>query len=356
MPLTFDGNRVMPEICTEYRRVCARFITCLPRSSAAIWAMGLAGGLVVCTATHAADESAPVPAGLQVVEQDQGWKVLENGKPILFYQTAPKASPRETHRRADYVHPLWSLDGDVLTEDFPADHLHHRGVFWAWHQIVVGNQHAGDGWSTQDFLSRVNDVTVRREPDRVVLIADVDWTSSEIRSAEGRDAPFVKQQTRITVHPQREDMRFVDFTIVLRPLRPHVHIGGADNFKGYSGFSVRLKAPKSVQIEDAAGVLEEDGIQRSGGRWIDVRGTYPSTTGRSGVAIFTHPQAPSTGQLWHSRHQGLQNAIYPGRTPVPLPQDHPLVLHYRLVLHRGPLTTAQLEQLAQRFAKEPVKP
>ena len=34
-------------------------------------------------------------------------------------------------------------DGQVLTEDFPADHLHHRGIFWAWHQVYVGEKAMG---------------------------------------------------------------------------------------------------------------------------------------------------------------------------------------------------------------------
>jgi AcrR family transcriptional regulator len=38
----------------------------------------------------------------------------------------------EKFRRSCYIHPLYGLDGEVMTEDFPVDHRHHRGVFWAW--------------------------------------------------------------------------------------------------------------------------------------------------------------------------------------------------------------------------------
>ena len=48
--------------------------------------------------------------------------------------------------------------------------------------------------------------------------------------------------------------------------------------------------------------------------------------------------------LWILRRRGsMQNAVYPGATPVPLPMEKPLVLRYRLVIHRG---AVQLEQIS----------
>jgi hypothetical protein len=38
----------------------------------------------------------------------------------------------------------------------------------------------------------------------------------------------------------------------------------------------------------------------------------------------------------------MQNPVYPGATPVPLPMEEPLVLRYRLVVHRG---AGQMEQI-----------
>src|SRR6516225_6770465 len=43
-------------------------------------------------------------------------------------------------QRSTYIHPLYGLDGEVLTDDFPRDHYHHRGLFWAWPHVRVGSK------------------------------------------------------------------------------------------------------------------------------------------------------------------------------------------------------------------------
>lgn len=59
-----------------------------------------------------------------------------NGKPLAQYQAAPGSLPRRDidpiFRRGGYLHPLWSPSGLVLTDDYPANHLHHHGVWTAW--------------------------------------------------------------------------------------------------------------------------------------------------------------------------------------------------------------------------------
>lgn len=46
--------------------------------------------------------------------------------------------PEQT--RSCYIHPLYSLNGKVLTEDFPEDHLHHHGIFWTWPIVKTRGQ------------------------------------------------------------------------------------------------------------------------------------------------------------------------------------------------------------------------
>jgi hypothetical protein len=48
----------------------------------------------------------------------------------------------------------------------------------------------------------------------------------------------------------------------------------------------------------------------------------------------------------------MQNAVYPGRQPTAIPRDRPVILRYRLVLHRGELAPAEIERLQAEYAKE----
>lgn len=61
----------------------------------------------------------------------QGIELSEGGAPVFFYQREPK-SLDGTYVCNNYIHPLYSPAGDILTEEFPAGHPYHRGVFWAW--------------------------------------------------------------------------------------------------------------------------------------------------------------------------------------------------------------------------------
>ena len=46
----------------------------------------------------------------------------------------------------------------------------------------------------------------------------------------------------------------------------------------------------------------------------------------------------------------MQNAVYPGRQPSAIPRDRPVILRYRLVLHRGELAPADIERLQKEYA------
>jgi hypothetical protein len=50
----------------------------------------------------------------------------------------------------------------------------------------------------------------------------------------------------------------------------------------------------------------------------------------------------------------MQNAVYPGREPVAIARDRPVVLRYRVVLHRGTLAAADIERLQAEYAAERV--
>jgi hypothetical protein len=111
--------------------------------------------------------------------------------PVLFYRTAPKTTEDGGYSRANYCHPIYGLDGRVLTEDFPKDHPHHRGIFWAWHQVYVGSTPMGDMWACEDFTWDIRTVRILPpQQNAAALKADVYWKSS--RWKDGRE-PFAKE-------------------------------------------------------------------------------------------------------------------------------------------------------------------
>jgi hypothetical protein len=142
-------------------------------------------------------------AQVKMQQQNAGLLFTENNEKVFFYQIEPKNIDGK-YERCNYIHPLWGLDGNVLTEDFPADHFHHRGVFWAWHQIWIDGRRIGDGWEIRDFEQKVNEVEFfLRKDGSAVLKTGVAWQSEKWKK-QGRKVPYLQENTTIIIHPKRK--------------------------------------------------------------------------------------------------------------------------------------------------------
>ena len=306
----------------------------------------LIAALTAVFPASAADPVLPEAAApFRILKTDQGVRISEGDRQVLFYQRAPRSLDGR-YRRANYVHPLHDLDGEILTEDFPGDHRHHRGIFWAWHQVWVGDTRMGDGWATRDFDWDVQSVRLlENDADSAALKARVLWKSPALKDASGDLIPFVEEQTLVRAHRSSEALRLIDFEIRLRALLPKVRIGGSEDEKGYGGFSVRIELPRNLEFSGTSGPVEPQIPAVNAGPWLNM-----SSDGR-GLAILIHPANPHFPQPWILRRaRSMQNPAWPGRDPVPLSQDQPVVLRYQLALHRGQLDGTALDRLHAEYS------
>lgn len=299
----------------------------------------------LAAAPPAASSSAGGP--LSATENDQGVWITEAERRVLFYQRQRKSHDGH-YGRENYVHPLYSLDGEVLSEDFPADHLHHRGIFWAWHQLWVGSQHAGDPWVAKDFAVDVQSVTVAQpKADAIALEIAGIWSSPAVTDADQQPLPLVREQTVIRVHRSDASTQRIDFEISLQALAAEVKLGGSEDAKGYGGFSVRTVLPAGTTFTARQGAVVPQIEAIDAGPWINI------ATERWGLAILTHRSNPGFPHPWILRQQrSMQNPAYPGREPITVPQDRPLVLRYQLILHRGQLTSTAIDRLEQEYQRQ----
>ena len=161
----------------------------------------------------------------------------------------------------------------------------------------------------------------------------------------------MREQAVIQVHRAEKERRVVDFEIALTALQPETRIGGAAPTPGYGGFSPRLRLPKDVRFLGPKGEVQPLPGPVDAAPWIDVAGTFGNDR-ISGVSMLTHPTTPGFPQPWILRRRGsMQNAVYPGATPVPLPMEKPLVLRYRLVIHRGAVQVEQIDRWQREYAQ-----
>jgi len=305
-----------------------------------------------------------LPAGLQAEphrpsmrfeQTSEGCWILEGEQRVLFYQRMTR-SLDGAYSRANYVHPLYDLDGSVITEDFPADHPHHRGIFWAWHQCLVGTSPTGDGWACKDFDWQVNHLRRQRSRHWAALHLQTTWSSPTLSDETGQPIPLVAERTTIRVWRAKAGQRAIDFVIQLQALVPGLKLGGSQDQKGYGGFSPRLKMPAEVVFQGQSGLVEPTSTAVKGGGWMDIRGDFGDHGSESGITIMCHPSVPGFPQPWILRRTGsMQNAVYPGAEATPLTMANPWRFRYRVVLHRGSVDADQIEQLYQHYSSSTLR-
>lgn len=268
---------------------------------------------------------------MQIEITDEGIKITENNQSVLFYQTAEKSMDGK-YTRANYVHPLYHVNGEIITEDFPDDHYHHRGVFWTWHQIYIGKNRIGDPWLCEDFTWDVTNKNAQVSDKQAQIISTVEWKSPNWQN--GQEA-FARENVTITVNPTVDSLRIIDFNIKITALTDSLFIGGSENVKGYGGFSTRIKLPDDLHFYSADSLINPQTTAVQTGPWMNINGSFHKNQS-SGFVIIQHPDNPGYVQPWILRRKNsMQNSVYPGWQPVMIEQDKPLELLYRIVMYNG---------------------
>lgn len=271
----------------------------------------------------------------QVQENQAGLLILEGQDSVLFFQRAAKSLNGE-YARANYIHPLYSLDNTRLTEDFPEDHLHHRGIFWAWHQNYVGETSVGDAWALEDFIWEVSSAKVASDPKSCRLETEVYWKSPLWKNNEGELEPFVKESATIRIQPASANHRIIDFEIELEALVDHFYIGGSEDAKGYSGFSWRIPLPENVAFQGVNGNVKPQTLALEAGPYMDISGNLDGKPGKEGVVVIDDPANPDYPNPWILRSsRSMQNVAFPGREKYLITRDKPLVLKYRMIVYKN---------------------
>ena len=270
-----------------------------------------------------------------------GFLFMEGKDSILFYQKTAKDKNGES-ARCNYIHPLYGADGSRLSEDFPADHLHRRGIFWAWHQILINNKLISDGWELKNFQQKVTSVEYMLKKDVGFLNATTEWKSPLWES--GAKA-YLKEDTKISIYPKTGNYRRIDFEIRLKALTDRLSIGGSDVDKGFGGFSVGLKLPADVIFTGEKGAVEPANTAVEAGNVMNMSGSFLSGGKQGGVVIWSDPTNPAPSTSWILRTaDNMQNAAFPGRIPVAIPFDQPLVLKYSLLVYQDNMTPKQIKK------------
>ncbi len=282
-------------------------------------------------------EPRPARSKLPVLRYNQGSVPVPDG-------THPHFAPGESYERGDYIHPLFGPDGEELTDDYPKDHPHHRGVWWSW-PVTRWKDQVADIWAVVGVWSRP--VATRRiESGRVFAVIEAEnvWKF-------GKDeVPIAREEVLIRAFPQTEGCRFVDVEVRLTALAEGVTIGGRPK-AGYGGFSLRAAPCERRQITR---FTDPEGASPRRA-WLDYSGVFAGGKGPAGVAIYEHVTNPDYPNPLHE-YPGCNCVMpaYPEAREVPLSKEKPLVLRHRLWIHTGFADKRKLADVWTSYANPPI--
>jgi len=275
---------------------------------------------------------------------DKSLGLWEGDHPVLVYNHGVITSTNAPADRArsSYVHPIYGLDGEVLTDDFPKDHYHHRGLFWAWPHVKTGTNEV-DLWMLKG---------VRHEFDRW-LKREADESSALLGVKNGwfiGGHKVVDEQVWLRVWPATAEGRALDVELVLTPLNEPLTLRGAEG-KSYGGLTLRYaphKAPPAITVPD--GRTKED-LTVARLPWADFSAEFAGATAPSGIAIFVAPTHPDYPPQWLTRHYGALCIGWPGVAAQTFPVGEAIRCRYRIWLHRSAPGVEQLRDVYADYAR-----
>ncbi len=266
--------------------------------------------------------------------KDGAW-IKEGNKKVFFYQKVPKSMDGK-YARSNYLHPVYGVDGEILTEDFPSDHFHHRGIFWSWHQLWCDHVRLGDPWMCENFSQEVTKLSFSKgENSTGILTVKVLW-KSPYWLKKGVQSAVLLENTKIHIFPEMNGCRRIDFCLELNALEDGIRIGGSEDEKGYSGFSVRIPLVQGMKFTSSGAEVIPQNLAVTAGAEMDISGPVGKDGKMAGIMMICHPTNPDFPEKWIIRKErSMQNCAWPGNRTVAIPKSKPLILNYSVIIHRG---------------------
>lgn len=299
--------------------------------------------LLTALALIVSAEEGPIPVTIQFDDETGRVDFLEAGRPFLRFNHGPTQVPAgidPKYRRGNYVSALWGPHGELLTEDYPADHPHHRAVNWSW-ATIQWREETRDLFAISGIWARPSRFAhASGGPEAGVIEAESRWMWDD-------KEPVVRERVIMRAHRATDDGRYIDFEIQLTALVDDLQFAGRLE-AGYSGFNIRMAPGRDQQIRLHNADTNAPGDATPQCSWGDYSAVFDGMEGPSGIAIFQHVNNPAYPSEW-LQYPPLNffQPAYPGGRLIPMPKGETITLRYRLWIHEGVPTE---DQLAKRWA------
>lgn len=271
------------------------------------------------------------------------------GKPVAL----PANDIKPVFLRGGYIHPIFTPSGRLVSDDYPPDHYHHHGIWFAWTKTQFEGGHP-DFWNVGDGTGRVDFEAI-----------DESWSGPVHAGFKSRQqyVALTGPAPRTALHEEwdvrlynvgQNEKRYFLFDIVATQqcassssLTLEEYRYGGMGFRGHRDWKDKSK----VFFLTSEGKTRLDG-NATRGRWCSIWG--PVDGQLAGIAILDHPsnfRSPQPMRLNpddpffnYAPSQSGQFEIKPGEK---------FVLRYRYLVSDGAPDTAELNRLWNDYANPP---
>jgi hypothetical protein len=280
-----------------------------------------------------------------LVRRLEGDLEVRNGDHLLLsYRWLPKLAPGapETLRRSCYVEKLFDPSGIDVLDDFPKDHLHHRGISWMWPVVLIdGRRH--DLWLLQGIEQRFEEIEHQMTSGAAAAFSCRNgWYAGGSR--------VISESVRIEASSANLG-HLIDFTFSWEAIGRPVTLGGQpEGNKGYGGFGIRFAPHEDVTITTSSGMITEDSLHERYS-WVDYSARFRGATAISGVTILPHPSNEGFPNEWICRFYGYVGECWPGLGRLTLEPGRPRGARYRVFVHANPAGDCDISGVAAQWAR-----
>jgi hypothetical protein len=261
-----------------------------------------------------------------------------------------------------YLHPLRTLDGQVVTSFRPWDHRWHKGLQMTCSELSGQNFWGGPSFRDGAYvqLDNVGRMQHRAMPvldvadDEVTVVEELDW----ITSAEER---WVHETRTLRFHgvDTGADRWVLDFSTVMRNVRGRDLVMGSPTTlgrpnAGYTGLFWRgPRAWTGGEIIADGGRGGEEMMGRTG-PWLAVTGRHDDSDGGGTVLFLAGTSSAPVPVTWFVRSAPFAaiNTSPSFDTEVTIAPGEALELRHRVVVVGRVLTRDEIENLADDLALE----
>lgn len=295
-----------------------------------------------------------IPLPEVIVEDDSKHLNIRFGnKKVLTYNHALVKSPipdAPYYERSGYIHPVYSPNGEIVTDDFNPDHAHQHGIMFAWRKMKFKGR-VFDPWNQKAKLGRVEHVKINSKGSGQVFgHFSVSLKHIDLTGPDGEEA-VLDEIWNVKVFAVGESFLFDLTSTQTCATQTPVHVEKIH----YGGMAFRGRADwfdnQSFDYITSEGKTKKDG-NHSKPHWVNISG--PVTDGFAGVTIFSHTNNFRSPQ--HVRlHPKMPYFCFPPSVDeaFTITPGKPYISRYRFHVHSGKYDKELSQSVFESFSQTP---